>query len=370
MSSEAISDAVGRLENLLLERERREDFLLEVIGDLSKDLGAQSRRPSARVGRAEVNRLSTNFTRDGNSDAAQEDEIVEELKIESRKVENMRSSLLGQFNAEKRRHDQTKADQKKEEARNGAKNIQIANLGTKKTVLEKTNSDQEATIQRLERAVNEKDSNISKLETSLHSRADYISSLVRDTAELQASKFNQSVEIGTLQKSVTSKDQEITKAKKDFDTLLTKATEYDPDQQRQVRELKAEIKRIEADRPTLAQTCRWLQIVYDQFTLAKQTLEQQVSAQQEDIELLMPEEETIAHMHDRLRESYGSACLIEWKNQDLEIEVKGLKKMLEKRGGEIEEKREHIKMLFEKLTERSYRVKSGHVLQKGRRMSW
>jgi len=368
---EELTVPIERLEGLLGQRERREDFVIEVVGNLCKKLGNFGRGSDEKLGRAEVNRRRNGFTRTGELESQREDMLIDQLKTESAKLKDTNRSLLGQYHAEKRRQDQNKSGLKKNEAKLvKAKIDQIASLETKKAALKKTKTGHEATIQRLKTESKEKNINISTLQTSLAGTTKQVNILKQENAQYRKSISNPSKEISKLQRSVTAKEQETTKVKGDFDTLLTKAAEFDSDQQRQIKELKAEIKRIEAYRPTIESTCRLIQMAYREFKIGKQTLEQEVLKQQKEIELLLPEEETTAHLSNKLREQYASSCLLEWKVQEQETEMKEMRSTLEEQGSELEAKDQQVKVLYEKLTERMHKLKSGHVLEKGRRYSF
>ena len=462
---------IERLEGLLGQRERREDFLIEVIGNLCKKLGKAGQGSDEKLGRAEVNRRRNSFTRTGEQESRREDMLIDQLKTESGKVKDTNQSLLGQYNAEKRRYDQIKAAHEKEVRKNKEKSQQIANLQRKKSALERSAAEQVSKVQTPQASDQSKGRHFIDNGSQARPSKILVSGLpfdvseahIKDTfrdllgpsnkvslyydhngrsrgtaevlffkpgeaaravTELEGMLFHmrfleaeavvkghmliipdsepmkacQHPGIASLQSQIKnmgktataqdnkimelrglrfSKDEEIAKLKHDFDTLLTKTAGFDKDQrtkidqqQSTIKQLETNIKRIEAYRPTIDSTCRLIQMAYREFKIGKRTLEQEILKQQKEISLLLPEEETAAHLSNKLREQYASSCLLEWKVQEQETEMKEMKTMLEEQGSELETKDQQVKILYDKLTERMHKLKSGHVLEKGRRYSF
>ena len=400
-SSEEDDSLLGRMRACLGDHGYREDYLVTVIGELCVKLNYRGSGEYRQMGKAEVHRRWNSFTHEGQNNSDEEEQIIDELDNEIAKLENTKSSLLGQVRAERARPNQWRdcyeaevrkitqwRDSYEEEVRkNEAKNVQIFNLERKKSAFEKTSSDHASKVQRLSRDAGEKDSKIRTLQASVLSRANRVTSLesdaqikdrritslqlqVKNTEETATAQDNKIKELRGLR---FSKDEQITNLKRDFDTLLTKTTEFDKDQrskiteqQATIQELEANIKQIEMYRPPIESTCRLIQMAYRQLEIGKPSTEQLLLEQQNAIDNVDTENVATRDLTQQLQDQGTQTCLLEWEIQEQKNKVKDLEQILAEKAGELEGKDEEITTLFVLLTE----CMSGRRVIKGRCMSF
>lgn len=372
-SSEEDDSLLGRMRVCLGDRGYREGYLLTVIGELCVKLNYRGSGEYRQMGKAEVHRRWNSFTHEGQDNSDEEDQIIDDLDNEFRRLENTKSSLVGQGRAERARTSQWRESYEEEVRKSAAKSVQIANLQRKNSIPDKLSSEQADKIRVLQASVLSRATRVTTLESNLQIKDLRIASLQSQVKKIEETATTQDNKIKELRGLRFSKDEQITNLKRDFDTLLTKTTGSDKDQRNDISEkqatihnLEAEIKHIEMYRPPIESTCRLIKMAYRQLEIGKPSTEQLLLEQQDAIDNVDTEDVATRGLTQQLQDAGTQTCLLEWEVQEQKNKLKAVEDILAEQAGELEGKDEEITRLFVLLTERM----SGSRVIKGRCMSF